>query len=373
MIDGKGRIITHEEKNFLGMDHLSLYPLMANNQEERSIREVNANNSDYIAITSEKNKLGWQIIELMPVMGFYYYRTSIISIFLIAGFIVSLFAIALTWILSIWVSRPIVNLSAIMQREAVFEIPDIEVYSKMNNEIGTLYSNYHYLIIRINKLIEELKISMNTMRIAEINALQAQINPHFMYNTLDYISWVALDNNVPRISWMLTVVSRFLRASLGDSSPFCELSKEIEHVKSYVEIFQARYENNFLFSVNVPDQLLHVRIPKFILQPLIENSILHGFEKKIDGARIEVDIKADNHCLVFEVYDNGKGMTAKQLRQILESDQPVRYGLKNLDERLGFLCGDKYSGLTLAERNKGTCIHFEIPEDCEAFGGEYAI
>ncbi len=218
------------------------------------------------------------------------------------------------------------------------------------------------MIDRINKLMEQQKYFMNTMRRAEISALQAQINPHFVYNSLDYINWMAQESNVPDISVMLTNLSSFMRNSLSDSNVICTLRTEIEHVSSYLEIFKVRYTNYFKYKIDVDSKILEYYVPKLILQPLVENSIIHGFEHRIKGAEIDITIKNEEDFLFFTICDNGKGMSSEILQEALseESDRDRHYGLKNVNDRIQYITNDNFSGLILIPRDIGTCIRFSF-------------
>ena len=270
IMNQEGKIISHKNKALLGETFQKAYPTVPRLKPGPS----RLNGQEILMLVSQPNNMGWQAVEFIPVSEIYLGRKSILISLVSAGLAALLVAFPLTWTISAFISHPIVKLSAIMRGATPLEVSQKEGYRRWKNEIGALYHNYYQMIERINLLIDQVKYSMNTMRRAEISALQAQINPHFMYNTLDYINWMSQDSNMPDISRMLTHLSRFLRFSLSDSCAVCTLENELEHVTAYLEIFKVRYGNRFSYSVCADPKLSAYFIPKFILQPLVENSMV---------------------------------------------------------------------------------------------------
>lgn len=363
IINQEGKIISHKDKALLGQFFQEVYPAISHPKNG----PFQLNGQETLMLVSQPNNMGWQAVELIPVNEIYLGRESVLISLISAALVALLVAFPLTWLISAFISRPIVKLSAIMSEETPLKVSQKEGYRRWKNEIGALYRDYYHMIERINLLIDQVKYSMNTMRRAEISALQAQINPHFMYNTLDYINWMSQDSNMPDISRMLTHLSRFLRFSLSDSCAVCTLKNELEHVTAYLEIFKVRYGNRFSYSVCADPSLLEYFIPKFILQPLVENSIIHGFHRNMEGALIEILVERGNDCLSFHVCDNGNGMSDEQLQKALngrDSDEERKhggYGIKNVNDRIQFVCGSRFSGLILMDSGRGTHLYFELP------------
>ena len=205
-----------------------------------------------------------------------------------------------------------------------------------DDEIGLLKNSYNAMLIEINQLIEELLQKEKTLRMAELDALQEQMKPHFLYNTLDMIRYMALENRTDEVYNMLETLGNFYRRFLSKGSTDLSLGEEIEIVKSYLTLQRTRFEDIFTDEYEIEEGLSFIRVPRLILQPLVENSIYHGIRPKGEHGVIRVTVKRQEDFLFLSVYDNGIGMSAHQ-RELLFSGKDSRsFGFQGTIERIRY-------------------------------------
>lgn len=205
-----------------------------------------------------------------------------------------------------------------------------------DDEIGLLKNSYNAMLIEINQLIEELLQKEKTLRLAELDALQEQMKPHFLYNTLDMIRYMALENRTDEVYNMLETLGNFYRRFLSKGSTDLSLGEEIEIVKSYLTLQRTRFEDIFTDEYEIEEGLSSIRVPRLILQPLVENSIYHGIRPKGEHGVIRVTVKRQEDFLFLSIYDNGIGMSAHQ-RELLFSGKDSRsFGFQGTIERIRY-------------------------------------
>lgn len=205
-----------------------------------------------------------------------------------------------------------------------------------DDEIGLLKNSYNAMLIEINQLIEELLQKEKTLRMAELDALQEQMKPHFLYNTLDMIRYMALENRTDEVYNMLETLGIFYRRFLSKGSTDLSLGEEIEIVKSYLTLQRTRFEDIFTDEYEIEEGLSSIRVPRLILQPLVENSIYHGIRPKGEHGVIRVTVKRQEDFLFLSIYDNGIGMSAHQ-RELLFSGKDSRsFGFQGTIERIRY-------------------------------------
>ena len=207
------------------------------------------------------------------------------------------------------------------------------------DEIGRLIESFNFMVSRIEELIEEKYRLGIEVKQLELRALQAQINPHFLYNTLDLINWKSMKYGAEEIRQLVYALSKFYKLSLSGGNDTVTLADELDHVRNYVRIQNMRYENAISLRIDIPGHFLEVRVPKLILQPLVENSILHGIMQKETGKGV-ISITADTEGddLLIRTEDDGVGMSEDTVRKILNGEIATKdhhgYGVRNICERI---------------------------------------
>jgi two-component system, sensor histidine kinase YesM len=240
-----------------------------------------------------------------------------------------------------------------------------KIISHSKDEIGELTENFNYMIEKMTILVKEQYHSGQEVKNAELKALQAQINPHFLYNTLDLINWSAIKNNIPEISSIVQSLAKFYKLSLSKGHDVVSLTDEIKHAELYVNIQNMRFQNKINLELDIDERIKDYCILKIILQPLVENSILHGIMEKADKAGIiKISARLTNDIIILSVQDNGIGMNAKQLQNIL-TDQSSNvlhgYGIRNINERIKLFYGNEYGLSYENSQNSGTTVTIKIP------------
>ncbi len=236
---------------------------------------------------------------------------------------------------------------------------------KSQDEIGQLNRSFNYMLEEIRLLLDKQYRAGQELKNAELKALQAQINPHFLYNTLDMINWKAMDSNAPEIGLISQTLAKFYKLSLSKGMDIVTIRDEISHVEQYVKIQNMRYEDRIGFRVDVDERILDHKIPKIILQPLIENAILHGILKRTgEGGLITIRGWITESDIILQIKDDGMGIEKAKLDNILLSGDTVEshgYGVRNIHERLRLSYGTSYGLSYESQLSKWTLVTVRIP------------
>lgn len=232
------------------------------------------------------------------------------------------------------------------------------------DESGQMHDNFKKMMNQINFLIEENYKKQLLIKDSEFKTLQAQVNPHFLYNTLESINWAAKMSGHQQISSMAESLGYILRSSINTKESIITLEKELAVVKHYITIQSYRFEERLAFQTCIPDSIYACKVPRFVLQPLVENSIRYGLQQMVGTCSILLDAKVDNTYLVITVADDGPGMDESFLRDIQSGEYVSKgtgIGLKNIDERIKILFGEKYGIEVNSEKRKGTSVRITLP------------
>ena len=258
--------------------------------------------------------------------------------------------------------------SVIRQMQTVRHGPPTPMESpEAHDEIGDLIDTYNYMTRKMDELMKKQAKSAEDLRIAEFNSLQAQINPHFLYNTMDMINWMALQGQTEEISHAVQSLSRFYKLTLSRKKGISTIARELEHVTIYVQLQNMRYHDSIELITDIPDELSEYQIPKLTLQPVVENSILHGIlEKESKSGTIVITGWMENKDIVLLISDDGVGISPEILSTILSGSGNSQSGgtniaVYNTHRRLQILYGKDY-GLTYSSNpGKGTEVEIRFP------------
>lgn len=232
-------------------------------------------------------------------------------------------------------------------------------------ELQVLYDSFEHLVKRTKQLMEKVRNEEIVLRKTELKALQAQINPHFLYNTLDSIQWMCEQGNDDDAVKMVGALAKLFRISISRGHELITIRDEIQHAQSYLIIQSFRYRNQFSYSFNVDEELMDCLCNKITIQPLIENAIYHGIDRMVDEGEIKVGVhESDDGDIVITVEDNGVGMTEEQCRKIMSKERSDSggIGVKNVDDRLKIYFGEKYGIHIESELDVGTKVTVRIPK-----------
>lgn len=240
---------------------------------------------------------------------------------------------------------------------------NIEPLENGRDEIGELTRSFDIMAGKINGLLQEQYRLGYEIQNLELRVLQSLINPHFLYNTLDMIYWMSMKNHVPEISGAVKSLSKFYKLSLGHGEDIVTLSKELDHVKAYVDIQNMRFENKITLKLEIPPELYGCQVIKIILQPLVENAILHGIRERKKGyGTICIRAAAADDMLKITLEDDGVGMSQEQLSQLLQKPGKNKgYGVWNINERIRLTYGNDYGLCFSSTLNEGTTVTLSLP------------
>jgi len=339
----------------------------------------------YLYLRSSLGDSSWRLYGIIPYEEVLDQTKSIQGPFIIAVIVILGVILVLAYTLQRVYVRPVRVLQKLMRRVQEGEF-SIRAHFRRKDEIGQLAGSFNEMVDRINALIREVyEVKLNESKAllyqkqAELDMLQTRMTPHFLYNTLNSISWFAQRRGVREIQAVVDSLSRMLQYNLAQSSRFVTLREEFEYLRLFADIIDFRYQGDIRFRYDLPPELQHVRLPRFTIQPLVENAVKHGVDETAGkhGYRVNVAAKLDGADVVITVMDNGKGMTEEQLRELrqkldsrdtsTDGDAAARYeggmGLFNVHRRLQLWFGEEYGLRICSQPGEGTTITMNIPFD----------
>lgn len=283
-------------------------------------------------------------------------------LWLVAG-LVFLAAFLCSVVLSRALSRPLRGLSAAMRQ---FE-QDAGSFSYTPvggaREVRELSDSFGHMVGKIQQLMDTVRREEINLRKTELKALQAQINPHFLYNTLDSIAWMCEQGRSAEAVQMVNALARLFRISISRGHELIPIRSELQHAESYLQIQKHRYKDQFTYHFDVDESLLDFLCNKITLQPIIENAIYHGINGLVDEGEIRITLRADEEDILFIVADNGVGMEPEQIEAIMRKERSDRtgIGIKNVNDRLKIYFGEKYGIVIDSEPDEGTRVSVRMP------------
>ncbi len=308
-----------------------------------------------LVIWNKQQRTQWTSVDVIPWDYITQGSKRINTTITIAAVVCVLLAIVMAYALSKQFVKPIQRLVKAMSSFKTGQLAS-QVKNDYDNEIGYLNQNFNEMTNNIKELIAELNEQNKRKREAELQVLQEQMNPHFLYNTLDMMNWHAIEAGAGDISRMLSLLGKMLRIGLSQGGTFIPLEKEAEHLRCYMELQQIRYQTAIHFEMNILPELFAYYVPKLTLQPLVENSIKHGFHSRRTGW-IAITAREDEQGIYLVVEDNGHGMDVNALPSSRE-----HHGLRNIQERLLLYFGPAYGVKIESELGKGTRISLHLPK-----------
>ncbi|CAN7349482.1 sensor histidine kinase [Paenibacillus sp. LjRoot153] len=315
---------------------------------------------------------GWKIITVVPANELFVDASRVKNIILISVLIMTVMSTIIAYFLSRRITRPISNLIRLMEKVAE---GNMSVRAKVDNsdEIGKLNEHFNIMIGDIQNLISTVFVSNLKQKEAELASLEAQINPHFLYNTLQSIKWLSDFHQAPDIGEMAVSLAKIFRFSIK-GAPIVSLYEELQHVKDYISIQKFRYGDRFELEARIPEETMNYQIPKLIIQPLVENAIYHGIEMKEEQGTITIWAAVDEQALHIGVEDDGAEISDEKLAAIRSAlyktagqhaEQKKSLGLKNIHERLQMLYGNEY-GLHVDRRHdRGFKVVASLPKNVD--------
>ncbi|WP_407272139.1 sensor histidine kinase [Radiobacillus sp. PE A8.2] len=310
--------------------------------------------------------IGWKVVGVFSLDETTYVVTKVQLLTLFIAFITLIIGSIISLFFASTITKPVNKLKTLMADVEEGRL-DLRFNSKFNDEIGQLGQSYNKMLTEVQRLIQLVYMEQKSKREAELKILQAQIKPHFLYNTLDTIQWMAIEYEANKIVDIVSALTTLFRIGLNKGNEFIKLKDEVEHVNSYLIIQMTRYESKLSYEIDVDDKVKDYQVLKLILQPLVENAIYHGIRNKRGKGHIYIHITDDAENLFFYVKDTGKGIKEEKLKQLnrtlknIDGDQKKGFGLSNVNERIKLSYGDKYGLEVFSEYDQGTTVKAILP------------
>lgn len=366
LTDSDGTILYSNSSNDLQKQITQYIPQsLVKDYVNSTTTSMNYNGRKYIASINSL-KYGWNLIALIPEDDISARMSSVSNIIFLTCILALMIGIVLSILFSRSITGPIEKLASTMKNVRSKEYFDITVEPPSGDEVGTLYESFNTMMNRINSLVDEVIKSSKLQREAEMKALQAQINPHFLYNTLDSLCWLALCNGEKKIAGMTSSLASIMRFNIKDPEKLVTISEELKNVSNYINIQKERYAGHFDITYRIPRDILYKGTPKLTLQPLVENAIVHGTETTDRKGQILISGYVEQGKIILSISDNGGGTNVDELNAYLNNEQGSLhhsdgFGIKNVNQRIKTYFGDTYGLHYCANQPFGTTAIVSLP------------
>lgn len=377
-LDNLSNINTIEDGTLILLDQTNI-PIYSNNDSFNKsdimniLNKTTENNGHFVfnsgikryVITYKKSDYtNWTILLIIPEKTFFSKISVINSQMLITGLFCAVLAIIFSFSLSCSISRSISILSNAMKKVENGNLT-AKIILDSKDEFGYLAKSFNNMISRLNRLIKVNSEIKEKEAIAQIKALQSQINPHFIYNTLEAVRMKAITNQAEEASNIIEALGQFLRYILNNKNEFVDLGTELDYIKMYIALYNLRFKQKIDFSINVNEDLLSLPMPKLILQPIIENSIIHGLEPKKQNRCIKLTAEKSDDYVFIKIKDNGNkidDLLLQQLNEAFMKNDTIfnnRIGMSNVNNRLKLYYGNE-CGLSINSSVEGTTVIIKL-------------
>lgn len=385
IIDSSGKIVSHQNKSLLGKKSEMNSIIEKNTSESPNGKfSYKSGNKEFMVIYSTLTSTKWKLIYVIPYDDILKNINLMKNMFLIIMIGVLIIAFVLAYIISKSISKPIVHIISQMDSYGKGNLStNIVDYRDRTDEVGVLANEFNKMITQINNLIKNNYRNEIKKKEAEIKALEAQINPHFLYNTLDCINFMARKYKAMDISKMAICLGDLMRVSIRKDINMITIKDELSYIQNYMDIQKIRYGDKLSLIVDVDTRILDAILPKLILQPIIENAIVHGIEEKVGNGTITIHGYNQNDLIVVEVTDDGIGFNDEEVKRILKNNL-IQYenmtnnalynnseiissqsgnniGVMNVDMRLKILYGKDYGVNIKTTMGVGTKVTITFP------------
>jgi two-component system sensor histidine kinase YesM len=333
-------------------------------KKKEDIRIVNINDRAGLLCSLNSGKNGIILLAEVPVETILQNNKYIVLITsLILVFSIVLCCI-LTFIMTGRISKPIRKIVHAMEKVEKGDI-NTRVDIQEGDEIGYMARRFNEMVESLNDLFQKNMEKQDRLRIAEIKSLQSQINPHFLYNTLDSIKWLAKLNGVEEISVIVSKLGNLLKNSINNNDDLVTVEETMFLIDSYLSIQKIRYRGKFDVEADIDESIMQCLVPKLVVQPIVENAIVHGIENKIGKSVVKIRGKRENDTIVFEVEDDGVGIGEEDLQKLRDSvvleNAAENVALSNIHNRIKLYYGEKYGLEIYSEKDKGTRVRLTMP------------
>lgn len=364
LMDSDGKIIYHPRQNLIFSNMIQENNEMAKTYEDGAHRETFEGEDRMVAVKTV-GYTGWKIVSVMPMEKFLgdFSRTRTMAVMIIiVAILVMIFA---NQFVAVRVAKPLRNLEDSLTGIGMDRKP--QIYIGGPPEIQHLGETIRSMVEQLRQLTDDIVREQEEKRKSELDALQSQINPHFLYNTLDSIMWMIEAEKYDDAISMVQALSRLFRISLSKGKNIITVGEELQHAKNYLDIQKYRYKNKFTSYFEIEEGIEKYKTIKLIIQPLIENAIYYGMEYMDGDGEIYVRAYTKEEDLFIEVEDNGLGMQKAQVESLLTDGTRIRskgsgIGIRNVHQRIQLYFGTEYGLEILSEPDEGTMVRIHLPK-----------
>lgn len=364
LMDSDGKIIYHPRQNLIFSNMIQENNEMAKTYEDGAHRETFEGEDRMVAVKTV-GYTGWKIVSVMPMEKFLgdFSRTRTMAVMIIiVAILVMIFA---NQFVAVRVAKPLRNLEDSLTGIGIDREP--QIYIGGPPEIQHLGETIRSMVEQLRQLTDDIVREQEEKRKSELDALQSQINPHFLYNTLDSIMWMIEAEKYDDAISMVQALSRLFRISLSKGKNIITVGEELQHAKNYLDIQKYRYKNKFTSYFEIEEGIEKYKTIKLIIQPLIENAIYYGMEYMDGDGEIYVRAYTKEEDLFIEVEDNGLGMQKAQVESLLTDGTRIRskgsgIGIRNVHQRIQLYFGTEYGLEILSEPDEGTMVRIHLPK-----------
>ena len=363
LMSENGRMITSSNSSIL--QKMQKKGILLNYGAELFMEKKKEGQKEYYITRQNVDGASWQMILIIPENEYEdQYRFLWLSAALMLGSMIAVIVL-MSYLLSGYYVGRLKKLNVEMTGLESGNLNANLPITTEEDEIEEIYHNFNGMVQEVQRLMQEHYQLGKEVKMAEVRALQAQINPHFLYNTLDLINWISMDYGAEEIGTLTWNLARFYRLSLNHGKSLISIGEEVEHVEVYVNIENYHFDNAISLEVDVPEELKSYACLNIILQPFVENAIVHGIAEKpdIESCEIRICARREEQDIVFSVQDDGPGVDVKEMQKETQQDirtAPHGHGVRNINFRLKLCFGEKY-GVTYLESEKGTHVEIKIP------------
>ena len=332
--------------------------------DEKNFTEITVNNGKVFFLSREIPETDWLMATVIPYASFLMEIEKLKQAIIILILLIGTAAYAIAYIISHSITKRISRLVAQMREIQSGKINNI-IENNYKDEIGELFESYNYMVRKVSSLIDEQYKLGQELKSAELKALQSQINPHFLYNTLDMINWLSLKNSTGEVNSAVRALANFYRLSLSGGKDIVTIADELKHVSYYLQIQNIRFGDKIKPVIDVDKDVLEYSIPKITLQPIVENAIHHGILEKPDKTGvITVKGRKIENTIIITVSDDGIGIPEENLKSIMLYESLSKtgssYGIKNINERIKLIYGNDYGLNCTSVYGKGTTVEIRL-------------
>ena len=362
LVDSSGMVLSSTERNRIGehFDHLDYVRKLLRLKNGYFQALIQGERSMVLFYTIEETK--WTLVQVIPEKSLTSLKTTINTILLIVILLCIFFGILFSFIQHKYMVKPLQKLQKEMEKLKTGNF-DISLKIDSKDEIGELSNGFVKMAKQLNHTINEVYLTKIKQREAELKALESQINPHFLYNTLDSIHWLAIKHKNYDVSDQIEALADIFKHVLNKGETVVTIRQEVDFLENYMFIQNRKYGKRIQLFIDVDPEILNYKTPKLVLQPLVENAIVHGLEEVIEGGMIDIKINRVEKGIQFIVSDNGIGIDEAKIHQMMASSDEAKhvFALKNIDDRIKISYGQEYGLYFTSSYGVGTIVKVLIP------------